>query len=225
MSHSVQKHRRHAAEASGGTSGQEIKSLVLSLIRQEGLKGRFLDFGAGKGELVRQLAGLDCVQELSGADILSRPDGLPESAGWYEQDLNNDLVIDRVFDVVVCSEVIEHLENPRAVFRNIHRLLRPGGALVLTMPNQESIRSYAALVLGGHHVHFLGNNYPAHITALVRLDLVRICAETGFGDCSFHYTGRGGLPKLPWWTWQGLSFGLLRGRLFSDNVGMVAKRI
>jgi 2-polyprenyl-3-methyl-5-hydroxy-6-metoxy-1,4-benzoquinol methylase len=224
MNHAIQEYRMHAAEASGGTSGQEIKALVLKLIRQEGLKGSFLDFGAGKGDLIRRLVRLEGVEELSGADILTRPDDLPAAVRWFEQDLNNDLTIDRVFDVVICSEVIEHLENPRAVFRNLHRLLRPGGALILTMPNQESVRSYAALLLGGHHVHFLGTNYPAHITALVRMDLARMCAETGFGDHSFHYTGVGGIPKMPWCTWQRVSFGLLRGRLFSDNIGMVAKR-
>jgi hypothetical protein len=121
--------------------------------------------------------------------------------------------------------VIEHLENPRQVFRNLHKLLVPGGTLVLTTPNQESIRSYMALLFGGHFVSFLGASYPAHITALLREDLRRICAETGFGSPSFLYSGVGAVPKLTRLTWQGVSFGLFKGRLFSDNVGMVVKRI
>ena len=48
------------------------------------------------------------------------------------------------------------------------------------MPNQESIRSYAGLIFAGHFTHFLGACYPAHITALLRLDLARLCAESGF---------------------------------------------
>ena len=37
--------------------------------------------------------------------------------------------------MVTCSEVIEHLENYRAFVREAHRVLRPGGTLVLTTPN------------------------------------------------------------------------------------------
>ena len=40
------------------------------------------------------------------------------------------------------------------------------------MPNQESIRSYAGLIFAGHFTHFLGACYPAHITALLRMDQI-----------------------------------------------------
>ncbi len=126
--------------------------------------------------------------------------------------------------MVVCSETIEHLENPRQTFRSMNQLLRPGGLLVLTMPNQESIRSLIGLILGGHFVQFLGACYPAHITALVRLDLVRLCSEAGFAPPSFSYTNCGGIPKRPSFTWQRASFGLLRGRPFSDNIAMVTRK-
>jgi 2-polyprenyl-3-methyl-5-hydroxy-6-metoxy-1,4-benzoquinol methylase len=38
------------------------------------------------------------------------------------------------FDVVLCSEVIEHLPDPAAALRGLRRLLAPGGALVLSTP-------------------------------------------------------------------------------------------
>jgi SAM-dependent methyltransferase len=38
------------------------------------------------------------------------------------------------FDVVLCSEVIEHLRDPRAALRGLRRLLAPGGTLVLSTP-------------------------------------------------------------------------------------------
>ena len=155
---------------------------------------------------------------------MERPEDLPDAIGWHHQDLNDDLSYDEPFDVVICSEVIEHLENPREVFRNLERLTRPGGTLILTMPNQESIRSYVGLLFGGHFTQFLGSSYPAHITALLRLDLIRICKETGFQPPSFYYSNEGGIPKLPLVKWQRVSFGSLRGRLFSDNVAMIARK-
>lgn len=37
-------------------------------------------------------------------------------------------------DVVVCTEVMEHIGDPRRMLADIHRVLRPGGALVLSVP-------------------------------------------------------------------------------------------
>jgi len=63
----------------------------------------------------------------------------------------------------------------------------------------------------------------AHITALLRKDLVRILSEAGFSDVRFHFTDHGGLPKLPAVSWQQVSLGLLKGCRFSDNVIATAK--
>lgn len=41
---------------------------------------------------------------------------------------------DEHFDAVVCSDVIEHVAEPAALLREIRRLLKPGGTLVLTTP-------------------------------------------------------------------------------------------
>jgi len=45
------------------------------------------------------------------------------------------------FDAVVSTEGIEHLENHFAFLREVHRILKPGGVLVLTTPNITALRS------------------------------------------------------------------------------------
>jgi hypothetical protein len=51
-----------------------------------------------------------------------------------------------------------------------------------------------------------------------------MCGEVGFAPPRFDYTHVGAMPKLTRVTWQRVSFGLLRGRLFSDNVAMITRR-
>ena len=121
-----------AAHLSGGTSNCEIKDMVINIFKEHGIKGRILDFGAGKGELVSLLAQMDGM-EVHGADIMERPENIPAYVNWYQQDLNDTLMCDPAsFDAVICSEVIEHLENPRTVFGNLFAALKPGGKLVVS---------------------------------------------------------------------------------------------
>lgn len=216
--------RRRASQLSGGTSDETVKHLVFRLLTMAEATGNVIDFGAGKGELLAQLLQTGNFTDLAGTDLMDRPAGLPREIAWWTQDLNEPVGPQGEFDVAICSETIEHLENPRQVFRNLHALLRPGGVLILTMPNQECIRSLAGLVWRGHFTPFLADCYPAHITALLHLDLRRICAETGFDEPRFCYSDRGGIPKLPFLKWQSISFGLLRGRLFSDTLGILTRK-
>jgi len=216
--------RRLAAERSGGTSTGSIKRMVMRIVEAERIRGWVLDFGAGTGELINLLSRVDGI-EPHGADIMPRPAAIPRNVAWHQADLNEELRVGvSAYDAVICSEVIEHLENPRAVFRTLGRLLRPQGKLLLTMPNQETLRSYLTLIFRGHFAYFTGANYPAHITALLRMDLARICAETGFSQPRFLYSDYGWMPVTNT-TWQRFSFDLLRGRLFSDNLAMVVTRL
>jgi 2-polyprenyl-3-methyl-5-hydroxy-6-metoxy-1,4-benzoquinol methylase len=225
MANPVLESRRKSSLLSGGTSGFEIKKMVIEYLLQNNAKGSLLDFGAGKGELIRILWDKKLFEHVECVDLYDRPFDLAEQIRWHVQDLNDDVESCTLFDWLVCSEVIEHLENPRQVFRSFFRLLKPGGTLVLTMPNQESIRAIAALMLGGHFALFLGSSYPAHITALLRLDLLRIANEAGFVvNEKFYYANNGRVPKLPSISWSSFSFGLLKGRLFSDNLMMVARK-
>jgi 2-polyprenyl-3-methyl-5-hydroxy-6-metoxy-1,4-benzoquinol methylase len=216
--------RLDAAEKSGGTSSPHIKDFILRLISpMEGVE-KVLDFGAGKGELLTILSEKFPEWLLTGTDIMERPVGLGGKINWHQQDLNNSWRPGELFDLVICSEVIEHLENPRQLFRDLFALIRPGGRLVLTMPNQESYRSLLSLWWRGNHVSFVGDCYPAHITALVAQDLQRMASEVGLRYLRMEYSGIGCIPKLTRFSWQGLSLGLLRGRRFSDGMAIVARK-
>jgi 2-polyprenyl-3-methyl-5-hydroxy-6-metoxy-1,4-benzoquinol methylase len=156
---------------------------------------------------------------------MAAPRELTDGAEWIKQDLNAAILDhDSEFDVVVAAEVIEHLENPRFMVRELYRLLRPGGTAIVSTPNNESWRSILALLGRGHFVAFTENCYPAHITALLRMDITRIFLEAKFQSPRFYFTDYGGIPKSPSVTWQRVSLGLLRGLRFSDNLIAMARK-
>jgi 2-polyprenyl-3-methyl-5-hydroxy-6-metoxy-1,4-benzoquinol methylase len=220
----LDQQRLRAAEASGGISSEPIYAAVLLELSCMAANA-VLDFGAGIGEFTHRLLDMRSDRAITGADILARPPSLPAKVGWVQQDLNVPLALpDASFDLVVAVEVIEHLENPRAVAREWFRLLCPGGTLIVTTPNNESWRSLLALLLRGHFIAFTDSSYPAHITALVRKDIERVLTECGFADLRFRFTDSGGIPKLPQLKWPHVGGRLFRGLRYSDNLIAIASR-
>jgi glycosyltransferase involved in cell wall biosynthesis/SAM-dependent methyltransferase len=58
---------------------------------------------------------------------------------------------DEYFKTVLCCELLEHLPtDPMHMMQEIHRILKPGGSLVLTTPNIASTRSIVAVLQGFH---------------------------------------------------------------------------
>ena len=112
-----------------------------------------------------------------GVDVV-RYDGLPEGIEFIPFDLDSGKVslADGSADLVCAVEVIEHLENPRAFVRELVRLAKPGGFVIVTTPNQLSLLSKLTFILKNQFNAFqeAPGLYPAHITALLEIDLIRI---------------------------------------------------
>jgi len=216
----LEEQRKQASDLTQGISSSCIYQAVLREIRRKNLSGTCLDYGAGAGGLLTLLNSTGIFSQLYGADLMARPSKLDPSINWIQQDLNDDLTaMPMQFDVLVSSEVIEHLENPRAVFRDFYSKLKPGGTLIMTTPNQQSIRSLTSLITKGHFDQFRDRDYPRHITALLKMDIERCAVEAGFAFGQFTYTNQGlmPLPKLAV-LWQTVTMGLAGGSAFSDNL-------
>jgi SAM-dependent methyltransferase len=52
---------------------------------------------------------------------------------------------------VLCCELLEHMQrDPMHMMSEIHRVLKPGGIVLLTTPNAVSMRAISAILRGGH---------------------------------------------------------------------------
>jgi SAM-dependent methyltransferase len=204
-----------------GTSRVAIYRLVARVLRaRHPGGGTLLDVGCGTGNLWRFTS--DQFDRYVGADVVHYQ-GFPESGHFHQVDLETGRVPqpDGSAEVVAAVETIEHVENPRALVRELVRLVRPGGLVLVTTPNQLSLLSKLGLVLKNQFPFFQERPglYPAHLTALLEVDLLRIARECGLVDAAIHYTDSGRIPGTPW-PWPRP----LGGRAFSDNVLLEARR-
>jgi 2-polyprenyl-3-methyl-5-hydroxy-6-metoxy-1,4-benzoquinol methylase len=152
-----------------------------------------------------------------------RYDGLPGYVEFVRADLDAALPLaDASVDVAAAVEVIEHLENPRAFVRELVRITRPGGWIVLTTPNQLSALSLLTLMIKGQFSAFQDADYPAHRTAVLDMDLRRIARECGLVEVDIAYSGRGRVPLTPWHYPSRLS--RVFPRRLSDNLALIARR-
>jgi SAM-dependent methyltransferase len=85
------------------------------------------------------------------------------------------------FDLVTLLHVLEHVPDPRATLTAAFRLLRPGGALLVAVPNRASV---AAAVFGGR---WYSLDLPRHLWAFTPRSLARLGGECGFAARSFRY--------------------------------------
>jgi len=209
------------AALSEGRSSDAIHHLVCTVLEQQAPGATTLiDVGCGTGTLSRVLGGR--VPSYVGCDVVRYP-GFPEGASFVQADLNRAPypVNEACADAVACVETIEHLENPRMVMRELVRIVRPGGLVLVTTPNQLSLLSKLTLVVKNQFQAFQDVDYPAHITALVERDLQRIGQECGLESLQIRFTDSGRIPGTArhWPSRVGL-----RGRWFSDNVLLSGRR-
>jgi 2-polyprenyl-3-methyl-5-hydroxy-6-metoxy-1,4-benzoquinol methylase len=209
------------ARQSLGSSQDAIYQTVGSVLQERGATGLLVDVGCGTGNLWRALAGRfsGCI----GVDAVHYGD-LPSEVEFKRADLDRDPlpVADGVADIAAAVETIEHLENPRALFRELARVTRPGGWIVVTTPNQLSALSLVTLIVKQRFSAFQDTSYPAHRTALLEVDLCRMACESGLVDVHVRFTSRGRMPLT------GAHYpGLLARRwprALSDNVVLIGRK-
>jgi SAM-dependent methyltransferase len=141
---------------------EEAKRRSLELLARFGAKGRLLCVGCGDGVeigIARQLG-----WDPDGYDV--DPDVTAEVARKYgvvmhSGDFFSIAAADGSYDAVFMDQVLEHLKNPGDYLRKVNALLRPGGVLVLGLPNIGSFSNRLKTLAGklGLQRRRRGNHY------------------------------------------------------------------
>jgi len=158
---------------------------------------RVLDLGCGNGSLCRiihdagfQVEGCESSETGIQQARSTHPDIQFTCASIYDEPPAEWL---GRFDVIVSTEVIEHLYDPRAMPRLAARLLKPGGVILVTTPYHGYLKNLVLSLLNKWDHHLSPLWLHGHIKFWSRQTLTQLFQEEGMQFVSFK-----GLGRLPW---------------------------
>jgi len=185
-----------AHEASGGRwedpTNSQKKRLVVVALKELGppTSVRLLDFGCGDGSYTQffsflgyQVQGIDISETL----IRRNRERFPHLSFRVVRPNEPTPYSDGSFDAIFCSEVIEHVYDVHSVFRELARLLRVGGLLILTTPYHGLVKNMViALFFFDHHFKPTWQ----HIRFWTKRSLTCVSAGHGLRPVVWKHVGR-----------------------------------
>ena len=163
---------------------------------------RVLDVGCGNGFTCGEFLKRGC--HVVGIDLSEQGIGIARQAhpqGRFEVLAADDSLLSQLneapFDLVVSTEVVEHLYAPRAYALGCFQALKPGGRFICTTPYHGYLKNLALSLAGKWDAHADPLWDGGHIKLWSRATLGRLLTETGFANLQFRGAGR--LPGL-WMT-------------------------
>lgn len=130
-----------------------------------------LDIGCGRAQLLRALASMGC--HCTGMERGNFPTSGQANLHIIQQDFLQASLGEQQFDVIIIWHVLEHLSDPVKAMEKISRLLKPGGILVLSVPN---FGSFQAKLFGAHWFHL---DLPRHTYHFCQATITKLLAKNG----------------------------------------------
>ena len=147
-----------------------------TLARRHGKRGgRLLGVGSGMGHLVGQLEGSF---ETVGIDVnqwaVRRSKEVAGQTALYTASAEELPFRENSFDVVIIKHIVEHLPNPEKAIHEIGRVTAPGGILILSTPNLDS------LLKPWKGERWIGYQDPTHISLRKPSEWLEMIRGAGF---------------------------------------------
>jgi 2-polyprenyl-6-hydroxyphenyl methylase/3-demethylubiquinone-9 3-methyltransferase len=188
----------HVFSGPGGAFGY-LEDSVAAFLPKPSRPLRILDVGCGNGYWALRLAssGHRVVGIDASAQRIERAREEVPSARFEQLDISESLLSDlheEPFDLVVSTEVVEHLFLPREWAAACLAALRPGGRLICSTPYHGYLKNLGIALTGRWDRHHHTLRSVGHIKFFSEAKLRQLLVETGFENVSFRGAGR--LPYL-----------------------------
>ena len=148
---------------------------------------KFLDIGSFNGYMM--LGAKMIGYESYGTDLAQFVEGAKSLSSFYKfenraADLSSELIpySDNSFDLILFSETLEHLNfYPLDLFKEISRVLMPGGAVIITTPNLIRLNNVLKLILGQSINHEIEKTYSpgTHFREYSFKEIKYLCEKAG----------------------------------------------
>jgi len=184
----------HAEGAGNGDSGEKLTAVFVELVKKLEGVGSICDLGCGNGHITGRLAKLGF--RVVGVDASAS--GIAVARRAYQGVEFVEALIDRQlslgqFDLVVSSDVIEHMYRPSDLLEAASALLKPGGQILLGTPYHGYLKNLVLAASGKMDAHFSVLHDGGHIKFFSVKTLSCLMRNYGFTDLSFTFYGR-----APW---------------------------
>jgi O-antigen biosynthesis protein len=149
-----------------------------------------LDLGCGTGAVGRGLMAAGKASQVVGVELFEAAAAV--ASQYYAKVYTGDIEVlelpyHRAFDYVICGDILEHLREPAAVLRKIHRWLKDDGWLVCSVPNIRYWRVlYDLAVKGQWEYTDAGVLDKTHLRFFTRRSCFRMVTQAGFAVSSSH---------------------------------------
>jgi 2-polyprenyl-3-methyl-5-hydroxy-6-metoxy-1,4-benzoquinol methylase len=142
------------------------------------------DLGCASGMLGSKLLAGGRAKEIFGAEIF-KP-AAEAAAKVYKQVHIGDIEEMQLdyagtFDYVICGDILEHLKDPYKVLKRIHNWLKPGGSVLVCVPDVRNFRVLRDLVFRGDWEYVSSGILDGtHLRFFTRRSCQRMLQEAGF---------------------------------------------
>jgi SAM-dependent methyltransferase len=150
---------------------------------------KILDIGCSGGLLAERVRAAG--HHVTGVDYLELPEVRDRTDQFFRADLSQGIPpeVGSGYDVVIAGDIIEHLPRPAETLRAILRTLRPGGEVLLSVPNFGHWYPRARVALGLFGYDRRGILDDTHLRFFTRSTLRRLVRSCGFDILEQRSTG------------------------------------